>query len=114
MSGHSKWATIKHKKGALDAKRGYVQGNLASEETVIGGCLAFSALVYGHFVWEVIGDICEFYDINCLTIKHKKPEDAPSEVKNALPSDSPAAKEIAKQQKQTRSPAKAKGKAKHS
>jgi transcriptional/translational regulatory protein YebC/TACO1 len=22
MSGHSKWATIKHKKGALDAKRG--------------------------------------------------------------------------------------------
>jgi transcriptional/translational regulatory protein YebC/TACO1 len=22
MSGHSKWATIKHKKAALDAKRG--------------------------------------------------------------------------------------------
>jgi transcriptional/translational regulatory protein YebC/TACO1 len=22
MSGHSKWATIKHKKGATDAKRG--------------------------------------------------------------------------------------------
>ena len=22
MSGHSKWSTIKHKKGALDAKRG--------------------------------------------------------------------------------------------
>ena len=22
MSGHSKWATIKHKKGAADAKRG--------------------------------------------------------------------------------------------
>ncbi len=24
MSGHSKWATIKHKKGALDAKRGRI------------------------------------------------------------------------------------------
>src|SRR5580692_9199184 len=24
MSGHSKWATIKHKKGALDAKRGKI------------------------------------------------------------------------------------------
>jgi transcriptional/translational regulatory protein YebC/TACO1 len=24
MSGHSKWATIKHKKGRLDAKRGKV------------------------------------------------------------------------------------------
>jgi transcriptional/translational regulatory protein YebC/TACO1 len=24
MSGHSKWATIKHKKAALDAKRGKV------------------------------------------------------------------------------------------
>ena len=24
MSGHSKWATIKHKKGAADAKRGKI------------------------------------------------------------------------------------------
>ena len=24
MSGHSKWATIKHKKGALEAKRGKI------------------------------------------------------------------------------------------
>jgi transcriptional/translational regulatory protein YebC/TACO1 len=24
MSGHSKWASIKHKKGALDAKRGKI------------------------------------------------------------------------------------------
>lgn len=86
--------------GAVDAKRGLVQGHLASAETVVGVCLVLSVLVYGHFVWEVIGDICEFYDINCLTIKHKKPEDAPSEVKNALPASSPAAKEIAKQRQQ--------------
>ncbi len=31
MSGHSKWATIKHKKGAADAKRGRVFSRLAKE-----------------------------------------------------------------------------------
>ena len=34
MSGHSKWATIKHKKGALDAKRGAVFTKLIREITV--------------------------------------------------------------------------------
>src|SRR3989339_859515 len=29
MSGHSHWATIKHKKGALDAKRGKLWSKLA-------------------------------------------------------------------------------------
>jgi YebC/PmpR family DNA-binding regulatory protein len=40
MSGHSKWATIKHKKGALDAKRGKAFTRLIKEITVaarIGG-----------------------------------------------------------------------------
>ena len=31
MSGHSKWATIKHKKGAADAKRGKLFGKLARQ-----------------------------------------------------------------------------------
>lgn len=31
MSGHSKWATIKHKKGAADAKRGKMFSKLAKE-----------------------------------------------------------------------------------
>lgn len=31
MSGHSKWATIKHKKGALDAKRGKVFSKMSKE-----------------------------------------------------------------------------------
>src|ERR1700687_6226212 len=31
MSGHSKWATIKHKKGALDAKRGKIFTRLLRE-----------------------------------------------------------------------------------
>ena len=34
MSGHSKWASIKHKKGALDAKRGRVFTRLIKELTV--------------------------------------------------------------------------------
>jgi YebC/PmpR family DNA-binding regulatory protein len=40
MSGHSKWATIKHKKGAVDAKRGKLFTKLIKELTVaarIGG-----------------------------------------------------------------------------
>lgn len=35
MSGHSKWATIKHKKGAADAKRGKVFSRLSKELTVV-------------------------------------------------------------------------------
>src|SRR3989338_3032092 len=34
MSGHSKWATIKHKKGAEDAKRGQVFSKLIKEIAV--------------------------------------------------------------------------------
>jgi YebC/PmpR family DNA-binding regulatory protein len=34
MSGHSKWATIKHKKGALDAKRGKIFTRLIKELTI--------------------------------------------------------------------------------
>ncbi len=40
MSGHSKWASIKHKKGAIDAKRGKIFTKLIREITVaakIGG-----------------------------------------------------------------------------
>ncbi len=40
MSGHSKWATIKHKKGAADAKRGKIFTRLIKEITVaakVGG-----------------------------------------------------------------------------
>ena len=31
MSGHSKWAKIKHFKGALDAKRGKIFSKLSKE-----------------------------------------------------------------------------------
>ncbi len=44
MSGHSKWSTIKRKKGAVDAKRGKLFGKLAKEITVaarMGGGDAF-------------------------------------------------------------------------
>lgn len=46
MSGHSKWATIKHKKGALDAKRGKIFSKITKEITVAarlgGGDPAFN------------------------------------------------------------------------
>jgi len=35
MSGHSKWASIKHKKGVVDAKRGKVFSRLAKEIIVV-------------------------------------------------------------------------------
>jgi transcriptional/translational regulatory protein YebC/TACO1 len=34
MSGHSKWSSIKHKKGATDAKRGKIFSKLNKEITV--------------------------------------------------------------------------------
>ena len=34
MAGHSKWANIRRKKGAVDAKRGKIFGKLAKEITV--------------------------------------------------------------------------------
>ena len=34
MSGHSKWSTIKHKKGALDAKRGRIFTKVIKEITI--------------------------------------------------------------------------------
>ena len=40
MSGHSKWHSIKHKKGAIDAKRGRMFTKLIKEITIaarIGG-----------------------------------------------------------------------------
>ena len=36
MSGHSKWSTIKHKKAALDAKRGKVFTKIIKE--LYGSC----------------------------------------------------------------------------
>jgi len=34
MSGHSKWSTIKRKKGAVDAKRGKIFSRMGKEITV--------------------------------------------------------------------------------
>ena len=34
MSGHSKWSSIRHKKGATDAKRGKLFSKLIKEITV--------------------------------------------------------------------------------
>ena len=41
MSGHSKWSTIRRKKGALDARKGKIFSKLAKE-------LAVSAMILGN------------------------------------------------------------------
>ncbi|KAL8291483.1 hypothetical protein RQP46_002461 [Phenoliferia psychrophenolica] len=57
--------------GALDAWGGWVQRSERATERVVLGAVVVAFVVYAHFVVEVVGDICEFYDINCLTIKSK-------------------------------------------
>lgn len=51
MAGHSKWANIKHKKAAQDAKRGKVFTRLIKEITVAarmgGGCGNQSSFAFG-------------------------------------------------------------------
>ena len=39
MSGHSKWSTIKRKKGAADAKRGIIFTRLSKDITVAARAL---------------------------------------------------------------------------
>ncbi|POY72449.1 hypothetical protein BMF94_4275 [Rhodotorula taiwanensis] len=56
---------------ALDAHFKVFQTSDERVKQAVLGCLAVAFVVYSHFVYEVIGDICAFYDINCLTIKRK-------------------------------------------
>lgn len=48
---------------ALDAHFKVFQTTDERVKQAVLGCLAIAFLVYSHFVWEVIGDICAFYDI---------------------------------------------------
>ncbi|GAA6019480.1 hypothetical protein JCM10207_001403 [Rhodosporidiobolus poonsookiae] len=64
--------------GAADARLRIVQTTDERTHNAVLACLGVALVVYAHFVWEVIGDICAFYDINCLTIKHKPASAGPS------------------------------------
>ncbi|GAA5884481.1 hypothetical protein JCM6882_005268 [Rhodosporidiobolus microsporus] len=66
--------------GAVDAQVGVVQTSEERTHNVVLACVGIAFLVYAHFVWEVIGDICAFYDINCLTIKHHHSGPSPAEI----------------------------------
>ncbi|GAA5868901.1 hypothetical protein JCM16303_000300 [Sporobolomyces ruberrimus] len=66
--------------GSLDANKSrifggssssWIQSNEERTKNTVLVCLGLALAVYSHFVVEVIGDICAFYDINCLTIKRK-------------------------------------------
>ena len=47
MSGHSKWATIKHKKGAADAKRGKLFSKLSKAIIVMAHELGLKVIAEG-------------------------------------------------------------------
>jgi len=56
--------------GAVDANLGRLPGWAPVVQTgegavsgVVWACLGAAVVVYGHFVYDVVGDICEFYDI---------------------------------------------------
>lgn len=49
---------------------GFVLVSIEHEMTWIYGCLFYALAVYGHFAYDVIGDICSFFDIYCLSLKH--------------------------------------------
>ena len=63
MSGHSKWSTIKRKKGVLDAKRGQVFTKLANAITIAtreGGGMLFVLFFNkcGTYLFVEIADHC--------------------------------------------------------
>jgi len=49
MSGHSKWATTKHKKAAIDAKRGEHFARLLYKN-VVGAPPAFFVSIFGYIL----------------------------------------------------------------
>lgn len=42
------------------------------ETLYLYGFLAAAVVGYANWIYHVINSFCEFLDINCLTIKHKK------------------------------------------
>ena len=62
MSGHSKWSTIKHKKGALDKKRGKVFSKVIREITAavkLGG---------GGSMGDTNSVAFLFKEVGCITL----------------------------------------------
>ena len=59
MSGHSKWHSIKHKKGALDAKRGKLFTKFIKEITVAARSGGGEHLVPGGFRDELVEGLAD-------------------------------------------------------
>ncbi|GAA5982938.1 hypothetical protein JCM5350_001562 [Sporobolomyces pararoseus] len=89
--------------GSLDANKprffggeSLIQSTDEKTRNTVLVCLGLALLVYSHFVYEVIGDICAFYDINCLTIKRKSADSkSPADLARQLGAD----KEVEKKPK---------------
>jgi ethanolaminephosphotransferase len=46
------------------------------------GCLIVAAVMHAFFIWDVVGTVCAYFDINCLTLKKNKDKE---ERKERLP-----------------------------
>ena len=60
MSGHSKWHSIKHKKGAADAKRGKIFTRLIKELTVAARAGFAVQAMFGDYrgrPWDAGADV---------------------------------------------------------
>ncbi|GAA5839695.1 hypothetical protein JCM5353_006664 [Sporobolomyces roseus] len=90
--------------GSLDANKSRIFGGSSTSwiqsteertKNTVLVCLGLALVVYSHFVYEVIGDICAFYDINCLTIKRKSADSkSPADLAKQIGADkTPAEKD---------------------
>ena len=79
MAGHSKWATIKHKKGAADAKRGRIFTRIIKEISVAaragGGAfvtaavLAFIALRLFRGALHSLAEAAQLYEAALIQLE---------------------------------------------
>ena len=86
MSGHSKWSTIKRKKGAADAKRGIAFTRLSKDITLAARELGWAVNNGPPIIWEGQGidEIGIRPDTKEIVIKIDKRYFRPSEVDSLL------------------------------
>jgi len=72
------WSAV----GALDAnapllfgRAGLIHANVHRAVYFVYASVAVAFLVYAFFIYDVVGTICEYMDMNCLTIKYKPGEE---------------------------------------
>ena len=68
MSGHSKWSTIKRKKGANDAKRGKLFAKLIEVSKLQPRMVVLIQIIMLHFIKRLVKLNLTQYQIQILTM----------------------------------------------